>query len=205
MEYLSIHIRSKCKNEYEDIEEFLLSFGSTQIEKVTFTGHISQIKNENYDSEDEWSDFYKVYPCSSYFYGLRDVISKAIKYISIRKILLSSKEFSAILRAAKHVKRLHFTDCKILTDYEHELGEMEGWKIDILSVDYSIHVFKNSRDYEDNCMKMFLSIVGCTNLLWSLRYLQFKCEREMGEKLLFEAKEILGNDYDMLMPWFECL
>ena len=129
-------------------------------------------------------------------------MSKATKYVSIYKTLLSSKEFSSILRAAKHVKELRFINCKILTDAEHELGQMEGWQIEILKIDYYINVYTNLRDYEDSYLKIFLSIVGCPNLLRSLTQIEFKCRREMKNKLLSRAKEILGNDYNVLMPSF---
>ena len=131
-------------------------------------------------------------------------MSKTAKYIWIKEILLNSQEFSAILRAAKHVERLHFTDCKILTDGEHDLGQMEEWQVEYLEIGNFIHVCKNSRDYEDSCMKIFLSIVGCTNLLRSLRKIEFDCGEKMKKKLLSKAKEILGNDYDILMPSFKC-
>ena len=207
MDDLRIRFESHCENEYEDIEEFLLSFGSTKIKEIIFEGHSIQIDNRYSNSEEEYSYYFEVFPCSSYFYWLRDVMSKAIKCIWIYRILLSSKEFSAILRATKHVKRLYFVDCKILTDYEHELGEMEGWQIEFLEVDYTINAYKYLKDYEDMCMKIFLSIVGCPNLLRSLRLngIRFNCRKEMKDKLLSKAKEILGNDYDTLMPSFICL
>ena len=119
--------------------------------------------------------------------------------------MFSSKEFSAILRAAKHVEKLHFTDCKILTDGEHELGEMEGWQIEILQIHYYINAYTLSRDYEDSYLKIFLAIVGCPNLLKSLKQIKFNCEREIEMKLLSKAKELLGDDYDILMPSFKCL
>ena len=84
---------------------------------------------------------------------------------------------------------------------------MEGWQIEILQVGYIIYVYKNSRDYEESYMKLFLSIVGCPNLLRSLRLngIIFNCGREIEEKLLSKAREILGSDYDMLMPSFKSL
>ena len=205
MNELRIFIKSNCENEHDNIKEFLLSFGSTQIEEIRFYGHSSRVQNENYDSKDEYSYYYEVYPCSIYFYGLRDVISKATKSVWIERISFSSKEFSAILRAAKHVKDLCFTDCKILTDGECELGEMERWQIELLWVGDYIQVPKHWRDYEDSCMKIFLSILGCSNLLRSLRKIRFNCGEEMERKLLSKAKEVLGDDYDILMPNFICL
>ena len=204
MNELRITIKSNWENEHDNIEEFLLSFGSTQIEGIWLFGHSIRIQNENLNSEDECSFYYEVYPCSVYFYGLRHVMSKATNCINIYKILLSSKEFSAIIRAVKHVKELYFTNCKILTDEEYELGEMEGWQIEVLQVGYYNHIYKHSRDYEDSCMKIFLSIVGCPNILRSLRKIRFTWGEEIGKKLLSKAKEILGNDYDILMPRFEC-
>ena len=205
MKRLRIEINSNCENEHENIEEFLLSFGSTQIKDFMFYGKSIEIKNENYDSDsgDEYSVYLKVFQCSGYFYWLRDVMSKATNSIRILDTLLSSKEFSTILRAAKHVKQLYFINCKILTDAEHELGQMEGWQIELLRFGYYTHVFKNLRDYEDSCMKIFLSIVGCTNLLTSLKCLKINCGREIKKKLLSKAKEILGYYYDMLMPSLE--
>ena len=205
MEELTIWINSHSKNESDNIEEFLQSFGSTQIKKIWLLGYSFKIQNENLNSEDEYSTYYEVYPCSIYFYGLRDVMSKATKSIDIRDISFSSKEFSSILRAAKHVKELDFNECLILTDGECELGEMEGWQIECLWVYYRIHVYKHSRDYEEYYMKIFLSIVGCPNFLRSLKQIRFKCGREMKKKLLSKAKEILGNDYDIIMPSFYCL
>ena len=130
-------------------------------------------------------------------------MSKATKYVWIYETLFNSKEFSAVLRAAKHVKELRFINLKILTDGECELGEMEGWQIEILQIGYFIHVYTNIRKYEDSCMKIFLSIVGCTNLLRNLKEIRFTWGEEMKKKLLSRAKEILGNDYDILMPRFE--
>ena len=153
MKRLRIEIESNYENDHENIEEFLLSFGYTQIERFIFHGYSIRIQNENYDSEIEYSVYFKVFPCSGYFYGLRDVMSKAIEYIWIEEILFSSKEFSVILRAAKHVKQLHFTDCTILTDDEHELGQMEGWQIEYLQVYYYIHVYKHLIDCEDSYIK----------------------------------------------------
>ena len=185
----------------------LLSFGSTQMKEFNFSGYSIEIKNENLNSGDEFSSYYEVFPCFSYFYGLRDAMSKATKSISINDILLNSKEFSAILRAAKHVKQLYFNDCKILTDDECELGEMEGWQIEYLEIGNYNNVYKCSRDYDDSWMKIFLSIVGCPNLLKSLSLngIRFDYGEEMMKKLLSRSKEILGNDYDMLMPSFDCL
>ena len=198
MKELQIFINSNCKNEHENIEDFLVSFGSSQIKVIRFHGSSIEIQDENFNS------YYEVFPCSGYFYGLRDTLSKATIAILIHKLLLSSKEFSAILSAAKHVEDLYFSYCKILTDDEHELGQMEGWQIKLLWICYSSHVYKHSRDYEDSCMKIFLSIVSCTNLLKSLRYLKFGCGEEIKKKLLSKAKDILGNDYDLLMPRFKC-
>ena len=171
-----------------------------------FFGNSIKIQNENYYSYSgyEYPIYYKVFPCSSYFYGLRDVMSKATNSIRIREILFSSKEFSAVLRAAKYVKELRFINCKILTDGEHELGQMEGWQIEILQIDRYFDVYTNIRNYEDSCMKIFSSIVGCTNLLKSLREMKFVWGEKMKKKLLSKAKEMLGNDYDMLMPSFRC-
>ena len=205
MKELQIFINSNCENEHENIEEFLLSFGSTKIEGIWLFGHSINIHNENYNSEDEYSTFYEVLSCSCIFNGLRDAMSKSTKYIWIDRILFSSKEFSAILRAAKHAKKLCFNECKIHTDEECELGEMEGCQIEYLRVYYHIHVYKHLRDYEDSHLKIFLSIVGCHNLLRSLKRIIFNWGKEMKEKLLSKAKEILGNDYDMLMPRFKCL
>ena len=164
-----------------------------------------KFENENPNSEGEYSSYLKVFPCSGYFNGLRDVLSKATKYICIEEILLSSKEFSAIVRAAKHVKELSFTDCKIHTDEEYELGQMEGWQIEFLQVYYCSHVYKHIRGYDESCLKIFLSILGCPNLLKSLRLngIILYCREEMEKKLLSKAKEILGDDYDVLMPNFK--
>ena len=199
MEDLKIYIISNCENEHENIEEFLLSFGSTKIKGLRFQGNSNLITNENHESKNEHCSYFKVYPCSSYICGLRDVISKATIAVWINSISLNSKEFSSIVRAAKHVKILFLTRCKIITDGECELGEMEGWQIEYLTVDCYYHSYKRSRGYEDSCMKIFLSILGYQNLLRSLRKIEFKCERNMGERLLFKAKEILGSDYDMQM------
>ena len=205
MKELKIFIKSHWENEHEYIEDFLLSFSSTHIEEIRFHGHSIWIKNENHSSKDEFFDYYEVFPCSSYFFGLRDAMSKTTKFVMISRILFSSKEFSAILRAAKHVEKLYFLNIKILTDGEWELGQMEGWQIKNLRVGYFIHVYKHPRDYEDSCMKIFLSIVGCTNLLRSLREIELKWGWKMEKKLLSKAKKILGNDYDVLMPNFKCL
>ena len=204
MKDLTICLNSNYKNENENIEDFLLSFGSSQIEEIMIKGHSIEIQNENLNSEGEHSSYLIVFHCSSYFYGLRDVISKATTSISINRILFSSKEFSAILRAAKHAKQLYFSNCNILTDADYELGQMEGSQIEILRVADYLHVSKHSRDYEGNFMKIFLSILGCPNLLRSLSYLRFNWGGEMKKKLLSKAKEILGNDYDILMPSFYC-
>ena len=205
MKQLQIFINSNCENEHENIEEFLLSNGSTKIEGIWLFGYSIKIQNEYYNSEDEYYFCYEVLSCSCFFNGLRNAMSKSTKYIWIDRILFSSKEFSAILRAAKHAKKLCFNECKILTDGEYELGEMQGWQIEYLRVYYHNNVYKHPRDYEDNYMKIFLSIVGCHNLLRSLKRIIFNWGKEMKEKLLSKAKEILGNDYDMLMPRFKCL
>ena len=201
---LSIDIKSNWENEHENIEEFLLSFGSTQIEGIIFKGPLIQIQNEKVNSEDEYYFYLKVFPCFSYFYWLRVAISKATRYIRIYRILFSSEEFSAILRAAKQVKELDFVDCKILTDDEHELGQMEGWQMEILQVADYIHAYKHLRNYNNSCMKIFLSILGCPNLLKSLKQIRFDCQKEMKKKLLSKSKKILGNDYEMLMPRLVC-
>ena len=201
--YLRIIIKSNCENDHENIEEFLLSFGSTQINTILFSGNSIIIHDKNYDSEYENSLYFEVYPCSSYFYGLREAISKATRCVWIDKILFSSKEFSTIFRTAKHVKELHFVECKILTDGEWELGEMEGWQIEMLRAGYFIHVYKHPRDYEDSCMKIFLSIVGCPNILRSLRKIEFKCGKDMGKKLKSKVEEILDSYYHMQMVIIE--
>ena len=203
MERLLISFKTKWENESENIEKFLLSFGSTQIETIWFFGYSIEIQNEYCNYQYEYSSYFEVYPCSSYFYGLREAISKSTKYVWIDQILLSGKEFSAILRAAKHVKELYFRDCKILADEEHELGEMEGWQIEILTIGYIINVYTKYRDCDDSCMKIFMLIVGCPNLLRSLRRIRFGCGDKMKEKLFSKAKKILGTDYDMLMKSFE--
>ena len=197
MKRLRISINSHCENEHKNIEEFLLSFGSTQIEVFIFCKKSIKIVYEKLNSEEEYSSWIKVFPCSTYFNGLRDAMSKVTKFILIKNILLSSKEFSAILRAAKHVKDLYFDSCKILTDVECELGEMEGWRIEHLKIGDIFNAYKYSRDYEDSCMKIFLSILGCRNLLKSLKQIRFIYEKEMKKKILSKAKEILGDDYDM--------
>ena len=204
MKKLIITIKSHCENEHKNIEEFLLSFGSTQIKEITFEGHSIKVQNENPNSKTKISSYLEVFPCSSYFYGLRDAMSKVTKYIMINNILFSSKEFSAILRAAKHVERLYFGSWKILTDFECELGEMEGWQIEYLKIGDALNAYKHSRDYEDSCIKIFLSILGCRNLLKSLKQIRFMYE-EMKEKILSKAKEILGDDYDMHKAKFKCL
>ena len=97
---------------------------------------------------------------------------------------------------------MRFFNCKILTDGECELGQMEEWQIEILQIGYYFNVYKHPRDYEDSCIKIFSSIVGCTNLLRSLREMKFVWGEEIKKKLLSKAKEILGNDYDVLMQSF---
>ena len=201
--YLSVDIKSNCEDEHENIEEFLLSFGSTQIGLVIFKGNSILIHDENCNSEYENSLYFEVYPCSSYFYGLRDAISKATMYAWIDTILFSSKEFSSIFRAAKLVKQLHFVNCKILTDGECELEQMEGWQIEILSAGNYVYAYKHKRGYEDSCMKIFISILGCRNLLKSLRKIEFRCGRDMGKKLISKVEEILDSYYHMQMVIIE--
>ena len=203
MEYLRIRIESHCENEHENIEEFLLSFNSTQINEIIFYGHSSKIENKKYYSKAKYYSYFEVYPCSDYFYGLRDVMSKATKHIWIYRILLNSEEFSAIVRAAKHVEKLHFTDCKILPVSKCELGEMEGWLIEFLWVGFNYDGYEYFRDYNNSCMKIFLSILGCPNLLRSLKQIKFGCREEIKKRLLSKAKEILGNDFDIIMSKFE--
>ena len=120
-------------------------------------------------------------------------------------MLFSGKEFSEILRAVKHVKELKFYNWKVITDDEHELGQMEGWKIEILWFGYYHHVHKYFGDYEKSCIMVFLSIIGCPNLLKSLREIKFTWGEEIEKKLLSKAKEIFGIDYNMLIPCLKFL
>ena len=160
--------------------------------------------NEKYDSKNKDSvrSFTKVFPCSNYFIGLRDVMSKATKSSWISSLELKSQEFSFLIRAAKQVKELVFSNCKFLTCSAYDFGQMENWKIELLRIVNYHNAYSDLQEYEDSLMEIFSSIINCTNLITSLTEIRFDCSSDVKIKLLEYAKEVLGDRYNKTMPIF---
>ena len=144
--------------------------------------------------------FLKVYPCSNFFEELSCVVSRTTNRIDICNLELSSKEFIHLVKAAKKVKNLTFFDCKIPFDSEFDFGLMEGCLIEEVFISYNNQVYDKWSDYEESLMNIFWGILKCTNLVRSLKGLNFRYSHNLEEKLIKTAKEILGEEYSDIMP-----
>ena len=175
------------------------SFAYTQIKEIYFGGHItcSEIKEHGII---HWDYLHKVYPCSNFFEELRYVVSRVSNEIEIYKLELSSREFIQLVKAAKKAKELRIWDCKISFDSEFEFGPMDGCLIREIHIGYSYQVYDEWSEYEKCLMKTFRGILNCKNLIMSLEDLDFKCTHGLKEKMIEEAKKILGEDYLKIMP-----
>ena len=142
----------------------------------------------------------KVYPCSNFFEELSCVVSRTTNRIDICRLELSSKEFIQLVKTAKKVKELTFFDCKISFDSEFDFGPMEGCLIEEVFISYNEQVYDKWSDYVESLMNIFWGILKCTNLVRSLKGLNFRYSHNLEEKLIKTAKEILGEDYSEIMP-----
>ena len=150
------------------------SFGSTKIKKFYFRGHSILVEDQESDSSSDSADLRKVFPCSNIFLELRHAVSRVTDCISICRLELKGKEFCQLVRASIHALELEFWNCKILTDTEFDLGQMEGCKIWGLKIDYASQVYDIPSDSEDSLMKIFIAIIHCSNLIRSLKRLSIR-------------------------------
>ena len=171
------------------------SFGSTKIKKFYFGGHTIQTKDQESSRNNGRSDIITVFPCSSVFLELRHAVCRIKDNITINFVELKWKEFCQLVRASIQVFELEFWNCKILTETKFDFGQMEGWKIQELQIDYSFQVYDSRRDSEIIMMKIFVAIIHWSNLMRSLKRLSFRWNDKMKNSLLEKAKEEL-NDVD---------
>ena len=179
------------------------SFAYTQIGEFLFYGYRSYVlfafkKDDNHSIF--LNNLYKVYPCSNFFEELRYAVSRSTNKIEIYSVELSSKEFIQLVKAAKKVKSLLFFDCKISFDSEFELGPMEGCQIEEIHITNINKVYDEWSEYEESLMNIFRGILKCTNLVRNLKGLNFKIIDDLKEKMIEEAKKILGEEYSEIMP-----
>ena len=64
---------------------------------------------------------------------------------------------------------------------------MEGCKIKELKIDYIDKVYDSLSDYEDSLVKIFISIIHCSNLIRSLRKLSLWLNGKIEDLLLEKA------------------
>ena len=168
----------------------MTSFGSTNIRQFLF-----------YDLQTIWNndraDLCTVFPCSNIFLELRHVVSRVTGNITIGRLELKGKEFCQLVRSSIHAFELKFNNCKILTDSESNLGQMEGCKIQALIINYSYQVYDSRSDYEVSLMKIFVAIIHWSNLMRSLNRLFIRWNDKIKDLLLEKANEELNDmDYD---------
>ena len=188
-----MYLDSEWKEEQLNIQKFLKSFGSTNIEWFNFVGYSILTKDQSSSCDSE--DLRTVSPCSNIFLELRHAVSRVTDNITIECLELKGKEFCQLVRASIHVFELEFVNCKILTDTEFDFGQMGESKIHLLEIWYDGKVYDSWSDYEDCLMKIFIAIIHWSNLIRSLGKLFFWCNDKMKSLLLEKAKEEL-NDID---------
>ena len=188
----------------ECLQKFLRSFAYTQIRYFCFIWHgiLSEIKE--HDSHNRyWAFFQKVYSCSNFFEELRYAVSRTTNGIKICDLELSCKEFIQLVKTAKKASILTFWDCKISFDSEFDFGLMEGCLIEEIEINYINQANDEWREYEECLIKIFRGILNCTNLIRSLKDLDFWCTDELMEKVNEEAKEKFGEEYLKIMPYLK--
>ena len=198
---LYIYIDELNESVLECLQNFLRSFAYTQIGNfyLRWYGILSEIKE--YDSHYRyWEYFHKVYPCSNFFEELRYAVSRATNIIEIDSLELSSTEFIQLVKAAKKVKSLDISDCKISFDSEFDFGLMEGCLIREIHIGYLNLVYDEWSEYEECLMNIFLGILNCTNLIRSLKFLRFDCTYYLKIEMIENAKKKLGEEYLKIMP-----
>ena len=173
------------------------SIGSTNINKFYFNGHLILAKDKSNCCNKGRSKLLTVFPCSNIFLELRHAISSFTDIIEICCLELKGIEFCQLVRASIHAFELKFNNCKILTDSEFNLGQMEGCKIQALIIDYSYQVYDSRSDYEVSLMKIFVAIFHWSNLMRSLNRLFIRWNDKIKDLLLEKANEELNDmDYD---------
>ena len=135
------------------------SFGSTKIEKFRFEGHSIPAEYQSSSRDSKSIYIYKVSHCSNIFLELRHAVSRVTDHIIISCLELKGKEFCQLVRASIHVLELEISHCKILTDTKFDFGEMEGCKIEALTIYNGYQVYDSQSDYEDTVMKIFVAII----------------------------------------------
>ena len=197
---LSIEIDELNKNVLECLQKFLRSFAYTQIMHFYLRGCYIRSAIKKHGSHNRYSNYFcKVSPCSNFFEELRYTVSRSTNKIEIDDLELSSKEFIQLVKAAKKAKYLTFFDCKIPFDSEFDFGLMEGCLIVEIFISYSNQVYDELSEYEKCLMNIFRGILNCTNLIRSMKDLDFRFTHDLKEKMIEEAKKILGEDYLKIM------
>ena len=177
------------------------SFAYTQIREFLFYGYRIRSEIKEHDSHNRlFKYFIKVYPCSNFFEELRYAVSRAPNFIRIHNLELGSQEFIQLVKAAKKVKKIFISDCKISFDSEFDFGLMEGCLIEEIVIGFFNKVYDEWSEHEECLMKIFWEILNCTNLIRSLKRLGFNYTHDLKEKMIEKAKEILGEGYSDIMP-----
>ena len=145
-----------------------------------------------------------VLPCSNIFLELRHTVSRVANNIKICRLELKGKEFCQLVRSSIQAFKLEFYNCKILTDTEFDLGQMERCKIQALKIHYYYQVYDNWSDYEHCLMKIFVAIIHWSNLIRNLKKLSFRWNYKMKDLLFEKAKKDLSDiDYRLVKQFLE--
>ena len=198
---LHIYVDKHHENVHECLQELLRSFAYTQIDyfKINeYTIH-SKIK-EHFSHNNRWGNFWEDYPCSNFFEELKFAVSRIEKRIEIDSLELSSTEFIQLVKAAKKVKYLTFFDCKIPFDSEFDFGSMEGCLIEGIEIFCHILGCYEESEKEECLIKIFWGILNCTDLIRSLKDLDFGNNYSLNKQLKEKAIVKFGEEYLEIIP-----
>ena len=197
---LHIYVEKHHEKAHECLQELLRSFAYTQIgyfKIQEYTIH-SKIK-EHFSHNNRWGNFWEDYPCSNFFEELKFAVSRTKTRIEIYRLQLSSKEFIQLIKAAKKVKSIMFFDCKISFDSVFDFGPMEGCLIERIEI--FCHILGCYEESEKECLiKIFWGILNCTDLIRSLKDLDFGNNYSLNKQLKEKAIVKFGEEYLEIIP-----
>ena len=199
---LRINIEEHHEKVHECLQELLRSFAYTQIGYFKIQGYTIHSKIKDHDSHsNQWGDFWEVCPCSNFFEELKFAVSRTKTRIEIYNLKLSSKEFIQLVKAAKKAKYLTFFECKISFDSEFDFGPMEGCLIEKIYIFFYILGCDEGSENEECLIKIFWGILNCTDLIRSLKDLDFGNNYSLNKQLKEKAIEKFGEEYLEIMPY----
>ena len=134
---------------------------------------------------------------SSYFFTLREAVSRTINKCSIYNFNITGYEFCTIVKSSKNVAFLDFQRCKILTDDEWDFDEMDKYSISSMFLFLCGNSeYSNWDDNPERFLNILSGIKNCLSLYSSLTqiFLYYNSKKKDNlEMLALKGNDMLNN------------